>query len=387
MKKLIFCLCLFLAICLLPCVFADFSDEQMDAELNEITQNELSNLDLTKIDEMVTLDDKFQTIFKHTSFTDKVNALLSGESIDVGSFLSVVCHTFFEDFFSLVPLFCTIIVISLLCGVVNTLRSNVGDSGVEKIVNFVGVCLVVVVLFSSSLNLAQSVGNCVTNLKGQMDAVFPVMLTLVASIGGVNSVSVFQPLMAVVSNVIVQIFCYFLLPLVFLMMIFCVINHISSVKLDKFSNLFKSVFKWGSKGTFMLTTVSVLVGGVMAGSFDNLSVKAAHFALKSYVPVLGGVLSDGVNLVAVSGMLIKNAVGIGGIILAVSSLVLPIISVLAFSLGLKLTAAILEISSLKVSNLLLNLSNVIELLITILICVGFMYLISLGILINTANIF
>jgi len=231
------------------------------------------------------------------------------------------------------------------------------------------------------------VSGAITNIKNQMDAVFPVLLTMVASIGGVNSVGVFQPLLAVISNVVVQIFVGILFPVVCVLMVFCVLNNISSVKLDRFSDLLKSVFKWGSKGAFMLTTLSLVVGGAMAGSFDNLSIKATHFALKSYVPVLGGVLSDGVNLVAVSGMLIKNAVGIGGIIMAIGSLIFPIISVLAFSVGLKISAAVLENSSLKISNLLSSLSKVVELFLTILVCVGFMYLISLGILISTANIF
>jgi len=387
-RKIIFIsLVILLALILsIPLVFADMND--VENQLDESVTEELSNLDLSQLNDIVdNLGEDERALFKSSTFLDKVRALLDGENIDYSSFLSTIIHTFFDGIVKCLPLIISIIVISILCSIVSSLRSKVGEASVEKIINFVCFITIVFMLFGAIINLSTSVSECILNLKGQMDATFPIMLTLIASVGGVNSVGVFQPMLAICSNLVVQVFSYFLLPLFGLIVVFCIIGQISDVKFDKIFSLFKSIFRWTSKGMFWAVSGVVVVGGAMAGAIDNVSIKATRFAIKSSVPMVGGYISDGISLVAVSGVLIKNAVGIGGVVLAIGSIIFPIVSVLVFALGLKFAGSILQLASNnEIADFLFSLAKVVELLITILAGVGFMYLISLGILINTVNI-
>ena len=132
---------------------------------------------------------------------------------------------------------------------------------------------------------------------------------------------------------------------------------------------------------------AMVVGGVVAGSFDSVSIRATKFALKSYIPILGGYLSDGFNIVMASSVLIKNAVGMAGVILAAGTVLFPIIQIAVFSLGLKLTASILEpLVKSKVPDFLMSIAKLLNMLVVILAGVGFMYMVSVGLILSTANI-
>ena len=44
----------------------------------------------------------------------------------------------------------------------------------------------------------------------------------------------------------------------------------------------------------------------MAGSFDGISIRATKFAIKSYIPIIGGYLSDGLDFIVLSSILRKD---------------------------------------------------------------------------------
>ena len=132
---------------------------------------------------------------------------------------------------------------------------------------------------------------------------------------------------------------------------------------------------------------AMMIGGVVAGSFDSVSIRATKFALKSYIPILGGYLSDGFNLVMASSVLIKNAIGLTGVVLATSTVLFPIVEIAVFSFGLKLTASILEpLTKSKVPDFLMSIAKLLNMLVVILAGVGFMYMISIGLILCTANV-
>ena len=105
------------------------------------------------------------------------------------------------------------------------------------------------------------------------------------------------------------------------------------------------------------------------------------------MPILGGYLSDGFNVAMAGSVLIKNAVGVSGIFLLFASIISPIVQIVAFLLMLKLTAAILEpTSNTTIPNFLHQTSKMLGLLVMIVLGVAFMYVITIGLILCTANI-
>ena len=117
-----------------------------------------------------------------------------------------------------------------------------------------------------------------------------------------------------------------------------------------------------------------------------MSFNAAKFAVSSYVPILGGYLSDGFDLLTASLVLVKNAVGVTGVAVLAAVVLFPLLQLAAFILGLRLTAAITEpIGDTRTSSVLGALADNTGLPVTALVGVGFMFFVILMLVIGSFN--
>ncbi len=98
--------------------------------------------------------------------------------------------------------------------------------------------------------------------------------------------------------------------------------------------------------TSLLTTVLLAfvgyltVSGVIAGTTDALTVKAAKFTVSSMVPVVGGILSDAAEPGLAGAAILKNSVGVFGMLAVLGMCVLPFLQLGVHYLMYKITAAL-----------------------------------------------
>ena len=139
---------------------------------------------------------------------------------------------------------------------------------------------------------------------------------------------------------------------------------------------------------FTIFIAFLTMQGLTVSSIDSISLKTAKFAIKSYIPILGSYLSDGVSVILAGSVLIKNAVGVSGLLLLFSVVFSPLIKIIIVLLLLKLTSAILEpLGDSKVSNFLFSISKSLNMLVVCLLATSFMYLISVSLLMSCSNVF
>jgi len=388
-------LLLFLCLCGGGVVFADdssYTEEEIEQQLEDSIIEQIGSLDFEGLQDILdNLSSQSIDLFGSTSFWDKVNQLINGEFGEgYTSFLGAIASLFFEEIVGFIPLLATIVMVTLVCSIIGNLRSKEGENSVGQIIDFVCFGVVVVLVSAVVVGLLNSATAIMSSMQEQMNVLFPILLTFLAGVGGTVSVSIFQPAVAILSSVIVQVFMTVIVPLFVFLFIFIVINNFSpSVKLNKFISFITSVFKWIAGVCFSVFLGVLAIQGIVAGSFDSVSIRATRFAIKSYVPILGGYLSDGFNIVMASSVLIKNAVGVAGIILLFISILSPVITIIACSLLLKLTAAILEPISenSRIPEFLQQVAKTLNLLIMMILGVAFVYVITIGMILCTANVF
>ena len=225
-------------------------------------------------------------------------------------------------------------------------------------------------------------------MKDIVNVLFPIILTLMTGVGAVSSVGVFQPVLAVMSNIVSTIIFKAVIPIFIFSFVLNIIGHLSNnVKLDKFNSFLSSLFKWLIGITFTIFFAIISIQGISAGSFDSVSLRTAKFTISSYVPVMGGYLSQGMDLILASGVLIKNSVGLVGILIIISTIISPILEIVVFSLMLKAVSAILQpLNNSRITNFLHSTSKNITMLSTCIIAVGFMYFLSIGMCMASANV-
>jgi stage III sporulation protein AE len=226
-------------------------------------------------------------------------------------------------------------------------------------------------------------------MSSLMEAVFPILLTLLTAVGAVSSVAIYKPIVAILTGGVSILFSNILYPIFILSFIFVIISNLSSnFKLNKFNDFLSSSFKWISGFVLTIFSSFLAIQGISAGRFDSVSIKATKFAVKSYVPIIGSFISEGFEFIMLSSVLIKNAIGVGVLFLIFLTILTPIIKIILFKLGLQLVSAIIEpMGNSRLSNFTTSCSKVLVYPIVILLGVAFMFLLTVALIMCTANIF
>ena len=178
------------------------------------------------------------------------------------------------------------------------------------------------------------------------------------------------------------------MPLFVFSLVFSIVGNLSNnVKLEKFVSFLQGAFKWTIGLCFTVFLGFISIQGVMAGAVDGLSIRTAKYAIKSYVPIVSGYVSDGLSIIMASSGLIKNAVGGVGLFLLLSAIISPMINLVIFMLSLKFMAGIIEpIGDKKIANFMSEISKSLSMLIALLVAVSFMYVIMTGLIMCSANL-
>ena len=368
----------------------EISQEEILQEIEDELGNQLDNLDMSSIENLLdSLTDEELALFGEKGFLDKITSLLSGEISQGSSLWTSILEIFFDSLLEIIPFISIIIAVALLGNLIQGLKPTKSEKSISNLIHFVTYGIIVVIVLSIVVKMITMTTNTIFTIKNQMDAIFPLLLTLLTAVGGTVSVSVYQPAMALLSSVIINLFTYVLMPLFIFSIIFSVVSNLSNtIKLDKFTSFFNSTFKWITGLIFTIFTAFLSIQGITAGSIDGISIKTAKYAIKSYVPILGSYISDGMGVILASSNLIKNAVGASGLFLLLASIITPILQLVLFMLALKLVSAIIEpLGSKQIANFVSSLSKNMTLLIVTIVGIAFASFITIGLVMCSANIF
>ena len=319
---------------------------------------------------------------------ETLKSITEGEPSDFfGSFMSALASALGGYFLGFMPGLVAVVIVCLLKSMLAGLSSGFKRASTGEVVHIVCYSAVIVILSAGAVSVIVTVTDTVNALAAFSDAVFPVLLTLLAAVGGSTGVALYQPFMAVLSGTIIKLVQTVIVPAFIATIVFSVVGNVSeNVKLDKLAKLFKSGAGWLVGIVFGLFAAFLTAQGITGGVLDRLSFNAAKFAVSSYVPILGGYVSDGFDLLTASLVLVKNAVGLTGVVVLLAVVLFPLLQIAVYILSLRLTAALTEpMGDARTSSVLASLADSASLLVTALVGVGFMFFVVLMLVIGSFN--
>ena len=363
---------------------------EISEDLNDSIIEELNEIDFSALNGVIQeFQDNNTNIFSIDNIKSKVYSIISGENaVTYSSFFASIFSIFVELIVKYLPMLSLIVAIGVISNLLNGIKSKFNEKSTSGLIHFVCFLAVVVLTVGMVSSISKISISSVNSMVSQMNAIFPILLTLMIGIGATASAGVFQPIVAIISTYVADFFTYLILPLFMVSFVFGIINNLSdNIKLDKFNSFISSLFKWCVGLVFTLFFAVFTIQGISAGSFDSLSIRTTKYTIRSYIPIMGGYLSDGMDLILSSTILIKNAVGLVGVLMIISSIISPLLEIVVFSLLLKLVSAILQpMGNNKTSNFLMSTSKSITMLSSCIIAIGFMYIISVGLVMTTSNV-
>ncbi len=387
---LMFCIC----VSALPYVFsggrayaAPENAVNLEQQLEENINDQLADIDTTLFDKFIySLDGNSYKIFGSSSFLDKLKNILSGNiSIDYGSVFGIITELFFSEAVKLLPVLASITAISILSNLLSMAKSDKTKTG--DTVHFVCYLAIVLIVLNMIYQLIKSLMQTLTMMNELMSLVFPVILTLMTASGSTVSSSVYQPAVALLCGSATSVIINIIVPLFIASIILSVVSNLTdNIKVSKFADFFKSAGNWITGILFTVFMAFLSIQGITASAYDSVSIRAVKYAISNSIPIVGGYIKEGFDLVLGSTVLIKNAVGVTGLILLFAYIITPILNMLVCSLGLKLTAAVCEpLSDAKVPSFLQSAAKNFSLLLAAFISVSFMFFITVMLLLMTSN--
>ena len=364
-------------------------DVSAEEELRQNIEDLIANLDIAGLEDyLASLTEEQKEIFGGGDLKDRIASLISGDfKADYGNVFSAIAAAIFDGLDGLLATFCVICAIALLCGILSQFRSSFAEKSTAKLIFFVGYSAVLVLILTSLSVVIDDCFSTVDSMQKQMQAAFPVLLTLIATSGGSVSVAVYQPAVLFLSEIIVRIVSGIVFPLAVLICVLDMVGNMSDeIKLKNFSALAKSIIKWVLGISLTVFTVFLTVQGITSATYDGFSFRAAKYAIGNTVPIIGGFLSGGLDILIAGSVLVKNSLGSCCILLFAAVIAVPLIQLAVYNLFLKLSAAVTEpVGDNKITGFLSSLSSTVNYFTAGLLCVGFMYFMTLLLLICSSN--
>ncbi|MBQ6991321.1 MAG: stage III sporulation protein AE [Clostridia bacterium] len=196
-----------------------------------------------------------------------------------------------------------------------------------------------------------------------------------------------QPVILFIIIFIGNIITVVILPIITVSTVIGIVSNISDkVQIGKISKFLKSSVVW-VLGTAITIFVGVLsLEGTLTSSVDGLSAKGIKAVAANVIPVLGKALSDSVDTVLGCTILLKNAVGVVGMLVLVSICIMPIIKLSVLTISYNLTTAIAEpIADKRIVKLLEQITGTFKLLLAVTFFVSILLIIGLALTLKISN--
>ena len=281
----------------------------------------------------------------------------------------------------------SILVIIVIHGILKSITDILENSNVSQIIYFVQYILIVTLIMSNFTEIIKLIKETANNLVGFINLLMPLLLTLMVYTGNITTSSVLEPIVLFISNFIGNIIVDALIPIVLIIVVFSIISKISDrVQVEKISKFLKSGVVW-----FLGIVLTIFVGvvsleGTLSSSVDGVTAKTAKAAVSSVIPVVGKVLGDVVDSVLGCGVVLKNAVGVVGVIVIIGICILPVLKIATLSIMYSLASAVVQpVADDKIVKLLDEMSGVFKLLLAILCSLSVILIIGVTLVIKISN--
>lgn len=390
LRTLVFGSCVFIVVLLFVGGFCLAGEDNKDLQnkLDNTVNDQINKIDWSDIEFFID-ENCDETLLSKNSVVKMLSDVLSGEyAFNAGNFLEYLSGIFLNDLNKLIPLLGGVAIVCVLSGLVDKTKSNLMDNETGNLINFYCYAAILLPVLSGVWQLYLLAKKTVKTVKTLTDITMPVLLTYMTAVGAATSVKVYNPAIALLSQGVTEIISDIVLPTFVFSVVINIISNMSNiVKLDKLSTFFKNLSKWVLGITFTVFTGFLAVQGLTAATIDGVSIRAAKFATRTYIPILGGYLADGFDLILASCVLVKNSFGIVAMTVLVAAILTPCITITVYNIALQLVCALVEpVADKRIVGFLGDTEKTVNILFVSVIAVAFMLLVLIMLIIFSANV-
>ncbi len=293
----------------------------------------------------------------------------------------------FDEVVNGAKLLAIVLALSVLCSYLSGLKEGFGQTAITDSAFYACYIIIAGIAAASFYDTAVCASDAVKSIAFFMRVIVPVIIMALMTGGAFVSAATLEPVLLSMVEAAVWIIEAVFIPAVMLSAALSIAGGMSDkFKTDKLLKLFGSTIKWGL--SLMLTIFVSFTGlkSIASSGVDGLTLKLSKFATSNLIPMVGGILSESVETVMSCSVVIKNSVGVMGVICVVLIALHPLVKIGAVLILFRITAAIVEIvTETKIVLCISRLADSVSMIFSILAAVTIMFVLVLTIMINAGS--
>jgi stage III sporulation protein AE len=312
---------------------------------------------------------------------------LTGPEWDLRKIGNGMISFFFREILFNYKLIGQLILLAIALAVLENIKHAFEEDNISRLafsLCFLVVMGIVLNCFRTNFAIARGTINEMTNF---MYAITPVLFSIVAAGGGVATATIVHPLLISSVGLIGGLVANLVFPLIMFTGIIGMVNHlVESFQVKKLARFFKFTAN-GILGTVMAVFIGIVtIRGFTASVADSLSLRTAKYFSSAFLPVVGGAISDTMEMAAGCASVLKSGLGVYGLGLITLITIFPLLKILAIAVIFQLSGALIQpLGNNRLSDALQEVGDSTFHLFGAVTVVGLMFFITLAILVGAAN--
>ncbi len=280
-----------------------------------------------------------------------------------------------------------LLVLTVAGAVLSRLSDAFAGREVAEVANLVVLAALVGVAVSSFRVAVGAVSGMIDAVVHLMEATIPAVLVLMAGSGAIASAGMMRPLLIMTVNMVALAAKGFVLPLVLLAVVVEVLAAwLPRYRLAQLANLLKQMAIFSLGGLLSLFLAVCAMENIAGRMADGLALRTSKFLANAFLPVVGKMFSDAMDVVLRSSGLLLGAVGMTVGLALIVIVLFPVLKVLAMLLMFRLGAAGAEPLGVEgVTRTLTVMANGLGLLVSVAAAVGLMFFLVVTVVVASAS--
>ncbi|PKR78963.1 stage III sporulation protein AE [Halalkalibacillus sediminis] len=316
-----------------------------------------------------------------------LDPIKDGSVFSLKNWLDGISRFFIDEWMQNGRLIALLIFLTLLSVFLKVLVNSFENQSVSQISYFVIFGVLLTLAITSFHQAVTYTTEAIHGMGHFMLALLPLMLSMMAAFGNVASVAFFHPLILFFVQMSGVLITKVVLPLFFFSAILSIASEINKdYNVTQFAKLMKHI-AFGILGAFLTLFLSVMsLQGVNAAVTDGVAIRATKFVTSNFIPVIGKMFTDATDTVLSASLLLKNTIGLAGVVMVMIITLFPALKVLVLGLIFKVTAAILQpVADGPIVEVIDIMGKHIFYILTALLTISLMFFFSLVMLIIVGN--
>ncbi|WP_312108778.1 stage III sporulation protein AE [Brevibacillus reuszeri] len=357
--------------------------------INEIVQQQVSHLQLERVEKYWTqLQKDYKGYLPDIKSEGFVQLLMHQGDFSLSSVLQGMGKFVFHEILMNGKLLSSIIIITVFAMILETMQNAFERNAVSTVAYSIAY-LVLMVLAINSFHVAITYAkDAIANMSDFMLAMIPLVIALLASVGNLATATMFHPLIIFMINISGMMISYVVFPLLFLSAMLSIVSLFSErYKVTQLATLLRNI-AMGVLGSFLTIFLAVIsIQGATSAVTDGVTLRTAKYITGNFIPIVGRMFSDAADTVLNASLLVKNAVGLAGVLILITLCAFPALKILVLALIYNISSAVLQpLGNSPIISALGTIGKSLLFVFAALATVGLMFFLAITIIIAAGNI-